>query len=233
MVNLSSFIRYHARRTPQKVAVIYQDERVTFAELLARIETMAGYLAARGIGPDDVVAVLMKNSIAFLEIAFAASHLGAVFLPINFRLAADEVEYIAANASAKLVLADTEFAAAVADLPATILLDEAAQADTTALSEKYQPAPMHMRKPDDLFRLMYTSGTTDRPKGVMHSYDNFYWKSIDHVIALGLGEAGPLYHVGAFDLPGIAVLWVGGMLLIHRAFEVERVLASVAAEKLT
>src|SRR6516225_9399033 len=85
MVNLSSFIRYHARRTPQKVAVIYQDERVPFAELLARIEAMAGYLAARGIGPDDVVAVLMKNSIAFLEIAFAVSHLGAVFLPINFR----------------------------------------------------------------------------------------------------------------------------------------------------
>ena len=61
MVNLSSFIRYHARRTPQKVAVIYQHERVTFAELLARIETMAGYLAARGIGPDDVVALLMKS----------------------------------------------------------------------------------------------------------------------------------------------------------------------------
>ena len=47
---------------------------------------------------------------------------------------------------------------------------------------------MHVRKPDDLFRLMYTSGTTDRPKGVMHTYDNFYWKSVDHAIARGLGE---------------------------------------------
>ena len=98
---------------------------------------------------------------------------------------------------------------------------------------------MQVRKPNDLFRLMYTSGTTDRPKGVIHTYENFYWKSIDHVIALGLGEddrllvAGPLYHVGAFDLPGVAVLWVGGMLCIHRDFEVERVLASVAVEKLT
>jgi len=102
MVNLSSFIRYHATRTPDRLAIVYKDQRVTFAELLARIEKTAGFLAAHGIGPDDVVAVLMKNSIAFLEIAFAVGHIGAVFLPINFRLAADEVEYIAANNRAGL-----------------------------------------------------------------------------------------------------------------------------------
>ena len=239
MVNLSSFIRYHARRTPQKVAVIYQDERVTFAELLARIEAMAGYLAARGIGPDDVVAVLMKNSIAFLEIAFAVSHLGAVFLPINFRLAADEVEYIAGNAGAKLLFADAEFAAAVKNISSATFLDATAQAGTTALAAGYAPAAMHVRKADDLFRLMYTSGTTDRPKGVMHTYSNFYWKCADHVIHLGLTEnerllvTGPLYHVGAFDLPGVAVLWVGGALCVHRDFDVEPVLAAIAREKLT
>ena len=112
MVNLSSFIRFHAARSPERIAVVFMDQRITYAELSRRIERTAGYLAAQGIGPDDVVAVMMKNSAAFLELAFAASHLGAVFLPINFRLAADEVEYIAANAGAKLVLADAEFAAA-------------------------------------------------------------------------------------------------------------------------
>jgi acyl-CoA synthetase (AMP-forming)/AMP-acid ligase II len=239
MVNLSSFIRFHATRSPERIAVVFQDQRITYAEFWRRIERTAGYLAAQEIGPGDVVAVMMKNSAAFLELAFAASHLGAVFLPVNFRLAADEVEYIAANAGAKLMLADEEFAAAVANLPATILLGEAVQADSTTLAKGHPPAPMHGRKADDLFRLMYTSGTTDRPKGVIHTYDNFYWKSIDHVIALGLGEsdrllvAGPLYHVGAFDLPGVAVLWVGGTLCIHRDFEVERVLASITTEKLT
>ena len=239
MVNLSSFIRFHATRDPERLAVAFKDQRITFAELLHRIERTAGFLAALGIGPDDVVAVVMKNSAAFLELAFAVSHLGAVFLPINYRLAADEVEYIAGNAGAKLVLADSEFAAAVADLSPKILLDDAAQSDTTAISGSHAAAPMHVRKPSDLFRLMYTSGTTDRPKGVMHTYDNFYWKSIDHVIALGLNErarllvAGPLYHVGAFDLPGIAVLWVGGMLRIHRDFDVEPVLDSIARDGLT
>jgi fatty-acyl-CoA synthase len=239
MVNLSSFIRYHATRTPDRLAIVYKDQRVTFAELSARIEKTAGFLAAHGIGPDDVVAVLMKNSITFLEIAFAVGHIGAVFLPINFRLAADEVEYITANAEAKLLFADAELAPAVKNIPSAILLDEAAQADTTTLVGDHKPAPMHLRQPDDLFRLMYTSGTTDRPKGVMHTYNNFYWKCMDHVIALGLTGnerllvTGPLYHVGAFDLPGVAVLWLGGTLYVHRDFDVERALAAVAAEKLT
>jgi fatty-acyl-CoA synthase len=239
MVNLSSFIRFHATRAPERIAIAFKDQQITFAELLRRIERTAGFLAAQGIGPDDVVAVVMKNSAAFLELAFAVSHLGAIFLPINFRLAADEVEYITGNAEAKLVFADAEFAAAVANLPSKILLDDAAQSDTASIAGGHASAPMHVRKPNDLFRLMYTSGTTDRPKGVMHTYDNFYWKCIDHVIALGLNErdrllvTGPLYHVGAFDLPGVAVLWVGGMLRIHRDFDVEPVLDSIARERLT
>jgi acyl-CoA synthetase (AMP-forming)/AMP-acid ligase II len=239
MMNLSSFVRFHASRTPERLAVVFKDQRIKFAELSQRIEITAGYIASRGISPDDVVAVVMKNSAAFLELAFATSHLGAVFLPVNFRLAADEIAYITTNAGAKLVFADAEFAGGVSGIRGAVLLDEAAQSDTTVLSRDHPPAPMHVRKPDDLFRLMYTSGTTDRPKGVMHTYDNFYWKCIDHVIALGLSRddrllvTGPLYHVGAFDLPGVAVLWVGGMLCVHRDFDVEPVLGSIAKERLT
>jgi fatty-acyl-CoA synthase len=97
---------------------------------------------------------------------------------------------------------------------------------------------MHARQPRDLMRLMYTSGTTDRPKGVMLTYENIYWKSADQALVLGLNAdtrllvVGPLYHVGALDLPGIAVLWHGGMLSIHRNFEPEPALAAIEAEKL-
>ena len=114
-----------------------------------------------------------------------------------------------------------------------VLVDAAAQADGRNLAGRDAPAPaMQFRTPQDLFRLMYTSGTTDRPKGVMHSYENFYWKCMDHVIALGLSAqdrllvVGPLYHVGAFDLPGMAVLWQGGMLCLLRDFEPASVLDS-------
>jgi fatty-acyl-CoA synthase len=239
MINLSSFIRFHAERTPDKTALIYQDVRVSYAEFRRRIALTGGVLKARGIGPGDVVAVVMKNSLAFLELAFAASHIGAVFLPVNFRLAKDEIAYIVGNAEARLLIADEEFAAHMPDGVAHVLLDAAAQREAARIGPPAEPAPCHVCKPDDLYRLMYTSGTTDRPKGVMHTYSNSYWKCADHVMALNLTGAdrllvaGPLYHVGAFDLPGIAVLWMGGTMLLHRDFDVAAVLRSIEEERLT
>ncbi|WP_298240403.1 AMP-binding protein [uncultured Bradyrhizobium sp.] len=237
MINLSSFIAFHARRTPERPALKYRGEEISYAALDARVRGVAGWLASQGIGAGDVVAVLMKNSAAFLELVFATSHLGAVFLPINFRLSRDEVGYITANAGARLLIADEELAANAAGAK-TVVLNEAAQQSITHLAGDAPPASMHVRQPSDLMRLMYTSGTTDRPKGVIFTYDNFYWKSADQTIALGLSAdtrllvVGPLYHVGALDLPGIAVLWHGGFIRIERNFEPETALAAIAEDSL-
>jgi fatty-acyl-CoA synthase len=239
MVALSSFIRFHAQRTPERVALVYGEDRISYAQLMSRIEAAAGWLVARGIRPGDVVALFMKNSPAFLELTFAISHVGAVSLPINYRLAADEVGYIVDNAGASLILCDEELTVQVAAM-APVTVDRAAQKDSRRLASPTQgPARMHAARPGDLFRLMYTSGTTDRPKGVMHTYANFYWKSADHVVALGLAAAdrllvaGPHYHVGAFDLPGVAVLWVGGTLSLLRDFTPDHALVAIARGRLT
>ncbi|ANW00462.1 AMP-binding protein [Bradyrhizobium icense] len=238
MINLSSFIAFHARRTPDRCALKYRGEDVSYGEFDDRIRRVGGWLAERGIGPGDVVAVLMKNSAAFLELAFATSHVGAVFLPINYRLSADEVGYIIANSGARILIADEELAGIAAGGAPVVLLGESAQLTATRLAPDVMPAPVHVRQPRDLMRLMYTSGTTDRPKGVMLTYENMYWKSADQTLALGLGAetrllvVGPLYHVGALDLPGIAVLWHGGLLSVHRNFDPEQALAAIEAEKL-
>jgi len=238
MINLSSFVAFHARRTPERCALKYRGEDISYASLDARIRKVAGWLASRGIGPGDVVAVLMKNSAAFLELVFATSHIGAVFLPINFRLSAGEVGYIVGNSGARILIADEELAASAAGNAPVVLLDEAAQSSATRLAPDMAAAPMHPVQPRDLMRLMYTSGTTDRPKGVMLTYENIFWKSADQTLALGLNAdtrllvVGPLYHVGALDLPGIAVLWHGGLLSIHRNFAPEQALAAIEAEKL-
>jgi len=240
MVPLSSAVAYHARVAPERTAIVFDGARISYGELAGRVQAAAGLLRARGIAPGDVVALLMKNSAAFIELALAASHAGAVLLPVNFRLAADEVGYILEHAGAKLLFADDELTAGAGRFAPTVVLDAAARADTRVLAAGCAPlAEPHYSAPSDLFRLMYTSGTTDRPKGVMHSYQNYYWKCLDHIVVLGLTRderllvVGPLYHVGAFDLPGMAVLMTGGMLCVLRDFEPEPVLAAIAAERIT
>jgi fatty-acyl-CoA synthase len=238
MINLSSFVRLHARRTPDKIAIVFGDARIDWRTLDARIARTAGWLEQRGIGTGDVVAVLMKNSPAFLELAFATSHIGAVFLPINYRLSADEVTYIAGHAGAKLLVADDELASATGGVANVVSIDAATRADSSRLAGDAAPAAAAPRQPGDLFRLMYTSGTTARPKGVIHSYSNFYWKSSDQIIQFGLTPdtrllvVGPLYHVGAFDLPGVAVLWLGGTIVLHREFDAAAVLQAIEAERI-
>src|ERR1700730_4020409 len=238
MIDPSSFIAFHASQPPERCALKYRGEQISYAAFHTRIQTVGGWLASRGIGPDDVVAVLMKNSAAFLDIAFAASHVGAIFLPINFRLASDEIAYIVENSGARLLIADEEFRASAAGPAPIVLVDVAAQSNATRLGPEAKPVKAHRRLPSDLMRLMYPSGTTDRPKGVMLTYQNIYWKSADHVLALGLSRdtrlliAGPLYHVGALDLPGIAVLWQGGMLSIQRDFDAAQCLAAIEADRL-
>jgi fatty-acyl-CoA synthase len=238
MSGLSSFIAFHASREPARCALKYRGEEISYGDFYERIRIVGGWLTSRGIVPGDVVAVLMKNSAAFLDLVFATSHIGAVFLPINFRLSADEVAYIVDNAGACILIADEELSASAGGSAPIVLLDEALQSNAARLAPDSEPVPANYRRPSDLMRLMYTSGTTDRPKGVMLSYENMYWKSADQSLVLGLSRdtrllvVGPLYHVGALDLPGISVLWHGGMLAIERNFDAEQVLTRIETDRL-
>lgn len=239
MLNLSASIAYHANRTPEQAAIIYRDESITYAQFYTRILHTATLLKSRGIGKNDVVALFMKNSPAFLEIAFAISHVGAVFLPINYRLAPAEARFILEDAGVKLLFADDEFPELMNMGVPAMSVDASVQSDSRRLGEIEIPViEAEQVDESDLARLMYTSGTTSRPKGVMHSYSNLYWKCVDHVLGLELNGrhrllvVGPLYHVGAFDLPGIAVLWVGGTMCVHREFDSLAVLASIDRHKL-
>lgn len=240
MTSLSAPILHHARATPDREAIVFRGVRTTYAELGRRIQACAGLLTDAGVASGDVVALLMKNSSAFIELSLAASHIGAVILPINYRLAAEEVGYIVGHSKAKLVFVDSELLASAPESVVAVVVDEAAQGDASLLfqGEAVETRPHHGAA-NSLFRLMYTSGTTDRPKGVMHSCGNFFWKCLDHISVLGLSAhdrllvVGPLYHVGAYDLPGVALLILGGSLCILREFDELHVLSTIAAEKIS
>lgn len=238
MIDLAAPIRFHARRTPAAPALTFDGDTIDYVTLAERIRAVAAWLGSQGIGPGNVVAALLRNSPAFLELACATSWLGGVFLPINFRLAADEVGYILGDADARLLVTDDDLPAGAGHDVKTIAIDAAQRRSLAPLGDELAAIAPHFSQPDDLFRIMYTSGTTDRPKGVMHSYDNLHWKCADHSTILGLNPdtrllmVGPLYHVGAFDLPGLAVWQQGGMIALLRDFDPDTVLAAIAAQKL-
>ena len=135
MHNLTAFIRYYATQRPNDLAVIYDGTRITYAELLDRALAAGAWLRNEGIEAGDIVALLMKNSAGFLDLVLGTSHIGAVLLPINYRLAATEVAYIHDHAGVKLLLADAELADLATGLPRLVPVDAAAQTDIRALAK--------------------------------------------------------------------------------------------------
>ena len=233
MVALSSAVVDWARSEPDRRALVFRETTLSYRQLADRIRHTAGVLKDRGLGKGDVVALLMRNSAAFIELAMSISHIGAIALPVNYRLSADEVNYILGNSNASLLCVDHDLHDTAIDCP-MLVVDEAALSDSTRLGAPSAPIlASEALSSDDIFRLMYTSGTTDRPKGVVHTYNNYYWKCLDHINTLQLDKdsrllvTGPLYHVGAFDLPGLAVFQAGGQIIVLREFDAKEVLAQV------
>ncbi|MBI2217146.1 MAG: long-chain fatty acid--CoA ligase [Candidatus Rokubacteria bacterium] len=244
--NLASVLAHHAARFPDRACLVWGDETITYAELDRRSAATAAGLAKLGVSRGDVVAILLYNCPELLEAMFAVSRIGAVFMPINWRLAGEEVAYIASHAGTSCVISEPELAPLAE--AARSRLDGARFVSVgpppggwtafAALREA-DPPPIEPVGPDDLHRLMYTSGTTARPKGVMITYANLYWKNVAHVIEFGITGAdkglacGPLYHVGALDLTTTTVLYAGGTVEIHRTFDADQVLDTIETRGIT
>ena len=109
MQNLTKFLEFHSKVRPNSAALVYENHAISYRELYKRALSMAGWLQEQSIDADTVVALLMKNSPAFLEIVFALSHIGAVVLPLNYRLAAAEIAYITDHSGAVMLMCDDEF----------------------------------------------------------------------------------------------------------------------------
>jgi len=238
-VNWYAVLDHHAVRVPDRPITVFEGRKTTYAEMAGRCAALAAGLEDRGIGRGDVVGLLSYNCPEFLETVFAVNYLGAVAMPINWRLAPPEVRYILEHSGARVLVCDEALVG---------LGDEAATGvDSLVVRTCMSPTPpegwvtfegLH-REPvgirpravrgDEVHRLMYTSGTTGRPKGVMITHANLAWKNLAHIIEFGftgadLGLAcGPLYHVGALDLTTTSLIAAGGTVILHRSFDASAV----------
>ncbi len=248
-MNWFAVLAHHARRTPDQAITVFQGETISYAAMAERAAALASGLAARGVAQGDVVALLAYNCPEFLETVFAANYLGAAAMPINWRLAAPEVRYILEHSRARALVCDEalfglgrEATKGLAQNLVRACISPAAADGWVALADlrtgsgRIEPVPA---APDDIHRLMYTSGTTGRPKGVMLTHANLAWKNLAHLVEFGFTSAevglacGPLYHVGALDLTTTTLIAAGAAVIIHRAFDAAAVVDELERSRVT
>ncbi|HET8621586.1 MAG TPA: long-chain fatty acid--CoA ligase [Acidimicrobiales bacterium] len=248
-VNWFAVLAHHAARTPGKAMTVFEGQATTYRQMATRAAALAGGLHGRGVGRGDVVGLLSYNCPEFLEALFAANYLGAIAMPINWRLAAPEVRYILEHSAARALVCDESLVAladeATKGLEPSLLracIAQPAPPGWTSLAQlRVEPAGLAPAPAaaGDVHRLMYTSGTTGHPKGVMLTHANLAWKNLAHIVEFGftgadLGLAcGPLYHVGALDLTTTSLIAAGATTIIHRAFDAAAVVDELVRSRVS
>jgi fatty-acyl-CoA synthase len=221
-----TFLQRSARVFSDRVAVIDNDQRLTYREFSAHVAALAGGLAASDIRPGDRVAFLAPNGLALLAAHFAVPQLGAVLVPINIRLARPEVLHILGHSGARALVVDPALFAAPGSLKAelpelriVVTLGSAEDADCQydQLIELglRSPAVTHAIDENDLISLNYTSGTTGLPKGVMYTHRGAYLNALGNAVEIHLpSETRYLWTLPMFHCNGWCYAWavtaVGG-----------------------
>ena len=231
---LSDVIRRSARRHPDKLAIVCGDTRWTYAEFDAVVGRLGAGLAGRGIAAGDRVAVLARNSHAFAALRFALARIGAVLVPINFMLKAEEVAYILRHAGARLLATDSGLAATAREAAALDtavreflwLPSEEASTPVDGMTRFYVLLEAPGEPPElafvgtELAQIVYTSGTESAPKGAMLTHDavisEYVSCIVDAEIAHGdlMLHALPLYHCAQLDVFLGPCLYVGATSVI-------------------
>ena len=224
------WISHHAGRQPHKLAIhdLHTGRKLTYAALDGRIDRLAGALAARGIGRGDRVALLAPNGTEYFELQFACGRLGAIMLPLNWRLAVPELRYILGDATPSLLVHDAGFAEAATQLAAQRLEIDHERPDSDyerALAEAPPPLAAQALTHDDISMVMYTSGTTGHPKGAIITHGMNFWNCVNLGFPALITQDTvqlvvlPLFHTGGLNCYANPVLHAGGTIVIMRAFD--------------
>ncbi len=232
-LTLGRWIRDRARTTPDRVAIEYLGAETTYAELDARSEVLAAGLREEGLVRGDRVATLTGTSPEHVVVFFACAKAGLVLLPLNWRLAAAELSYQLADAEPAVLLASPEHAAT-----ASTLHDRVA-----GLEELLAPGGRRSSAPapsdDDGLLLVYTSGTTGRPKGALLTHANCFWTNLSFDRVAGLADDDivlsvlPQFHCGGWNVQALLAWWKGARVVLEPSFDAARTLELIGERGIT
>ncbi len=251
--NLGLFLTRRAFLSPEREAYVdsHSELRLTYEELNARANQVANGFLAAGIKKGERVGLLLMNSAEFMESYFALAKIGAVVVPLNWRLVPDELEFILKDSETRRLIFDTDFVDTCAELHARGEKTDVVQwlqvgEDAAHFAESYDAfrnaasaaEPTPAAADDDMLYIMYTSGTTGLPKGVVHSHNTAIWAILTisattdyHEGDVYLG-ALPMFHVGALT-PLAVNVYAGATSVVMRAFDPTLAWQLIEREKIT
>jgi acyl-CoA synthetase (AMP-forming)/AMP-acid ligase II len=246
MLELASLIPRQARYRPGATAVVFEGERLTYGQFWARVARVGNMLRALGIGPEDKVATVAANSLELLETYWAVPTIGAVLVPLSPLLLRDGLASLLRGSDARCLIAQASMLPLLREMagelpPHVLILDgDAAGFGDYRMLRDAQPetlAPAAVG-PEDLFNIMFTSGTTGTPKGIMHTH------FVRSMYATLMGQAFRMtpesrtLHSGAIVFNGAFVtmmptFFLGGTYVLLRQFDAEQTIAAIERERVT
>ena len=250
-IGMGQWFTERALRDGHRKALTFEGTTWTYAEMLEQVDHMAGALLAGGVEKGTRVGYLGFNHPMFFFALFACSKIGAVFVPLNFRLAGPEFEYIISDAGVHTLLVDSDHIAVIETVREKLpckryLCAHGTPADADRWPDTAQAmaasAPVrqaHQPHQDDVAVLMYTSGTTGRPKGAMLTVGNFWWNHVNELVMFDIHTDdvlltfAPIYHIGALNVLTLTSILKGAHIVLQRSFDPELVLRDIALHKAT
>lgn len=236
---------------PNKEAVVDRDRRITYGQLNRRVNRLAGALAELGSQNGDRLAVLSYNCSEFVEIIFAAAKLGLMVVPLNWRLTASELGFMLDDSDTKVLIFDPELSVLAGEIKRTVNLDTlialGAEPELGALPYEDilsrqngdEPEPSKQVNLDTPHIIMYTAGTTGKPKGAVLSQGASFWNALNLQLAMEFNQADrdllalPMFHIGGIGLFTLPMLYVGGTVVIQRTFDPAETLKLLVQEDIS
>ncbi len=249
----ADIIGERSRVSPDTTAVVEvaTGRRLTYREMNERAVAAAkAWIHGIGLAPGDRVGILSGNRLEFLDVFCAAGKCGVILVPLGTRLTASELAVIAADCGLSALLYDGEHSNTVTELCGLVEVGELVALDDEqtdprvswqALLASTVSAPAHFAqcRPEDPYCLLYTSGTTGRPKGVITPHRQVAWNAYNTVVCWQLTERDvssiftPLYHAGGLGAFLTPILLAGGTIVLHRDFEPAEIWRSIEEEGCT
>ena len=242
--NIGAWPELRARTDAARTALVLGDERVSYGQLADRVARVAGALRDLGVQPGDRVAVALKNRIEFIELLFGVARLGAIFVPLNFRLSAEEVAYALADSEARIVVAQEATRVAVGRATAElgggvrVLFVDGVDADWGGWRDGAGAVSAVPVALEDPVSIVYTSGTTGSPKGAVITHGNVSANVANYLADWDLRRddvtlvVNPIFHVVLY-IATVPLLFKGGRVVLMEDFEPAEAVRLAVAERVT